>query len=83
MSDDLTEKLRQALRTPNVSFELDRNLFGGQALLRITVPGKTPRSKRVQPVPLIVGEEGQTHADLLRHLANAFLEIEGATEDSE
>jgi hypothetical protein len=69
---ELNDKFHEALRHPNVAFELDRNVFGGQALVHITVPGKTPRSKRVQPVPVVVADAGQTHADLLRRLATAL-----------
>jgi hypothetical protein len=72
MSTELTDRFHEALCNPHVAFELDRNWLGGQALVRITVPGKTPRSKRVQPVPVIVGEDGQTHSDLLRRLAPAL-----------
>lgn len=69
---DLNDKFHETLRHPNVGFVLDRNLFGGQALVRITVPGKTPRSKRIEPLPVIVGAEGETHADMLRRLADAL-----------
>lgn len=65
-TDNLTGQLQDALRTPGVSLALSRNWLGGQSLITVTVPGPTPRAKRVQPVPVIVGNPGQTHADMLR-----------------
>ncbi len=69
---ELTDRIEAAVLTPNVSFELDRNLFGGNPIVRITTPGATPRAKRIQPVPVIVGDPGQTHADLLRQIADVW-----------
>lgn len=53
--------------------DLDRNLFGGQALLKVMKPGQTERSKPVDILgAVIVGDEGQTHADLLEMFAGAL-----------
>lgn len=72
MSEDLTEKFIETLRNPHVAFELDRNLFGGVPLVHLTIPGATARSKRLRPLPVIVADEGETHADMLRRLADAL-----------
>ena len=69
---DLNDRFRETLRNPHVGFELDRNLLGAQALIHVTVPGKTERSKRVRPLPVVVGDAGETHADLLRRIATAL-----------
>lgn len=72
MSDELTARYMDALREPTLQITLSRNLFGGQNLITLAKPSPTPRSKPVQLVPIIVGDKGQTHADMLRHLANAL-----------
>lgn len=73
MDESLTDRYYAALREPLLEIHLDRNhLFGHQPLIRLMKPGATARSKPVQLLPVLVGVDGQTHADMLRHLAEAI-----------
>lgn len=67
--DPLTQRVIDALLTDYVAIELTYTIIPWRAALSITIPGATPRSKRVSPVPLIIADEGMTHADLLRAMA--------------
>lgn len=54
-----------------VSFELDRNFLGDQALLRVTVAD--PQHPRRKPTKLLPGPlVGESHATLLRALADVI-----------
>lgn len=76
-SEALTEQYMQAMRRDDLIIRLDVNLFGGRPLLHLEAPGATPKSKNVKLAPLIVGDEGQTHADMLRQLAEAMDQARG------
>lgn len=68
---DLTEQLQAAIREPELTISLERNLFGGQPLVRLTKPGATSRSKPINLVPVIVGDtETQPHSAIVRMLAD-------------
>lgn len=69
---ELHEKFQDALREPRLIIELDRNLIGGAPLVRLLKPGATERSKRPKLCPTIVGDEDETHASMLRTLADAM-----------
>jgi hypothetical protein len=53
--------------------ELDRNLFGGEALMRIKKAGATPRSKPVDILGAVL--VGDSHPEMLRSLAGALEKV--------
>lgn len=71
-SDELTGRFHAALKEPELILRLDRNLFGGQALIHLEKPGVTVRSKPIALTPVIVGDPGQLHSEMLGHLASAL-----------
>lgn len=75
-NEDLTAKFKAALREDTLLIELTRNLFGGQALIRLSKPGPSSRSKPVQLVPVIVADEGVKPSEHLRRIADA-MQMEG------
>lgn len=71
---ELMDRIRAAVRTPDLILRLDRNIFGGRALVHLLRPGATPRSRPVPLCPVLVGDEGQSHSDLLAMVAQLMQE---------
>lgn len=76
-NERLTHRLHEAVKEPQLCIELDTNLFGGQPLMRLTKPGETARSKRVDLLGrAIVGDvETQRHSAILRIVADMLEEV--------
>lgn len=76
--EDYTAAFLAALRVHELQIHLTWTVFPHRNAVGLYGPGATPRSKPVRLVPLIVGDEGKSHADILRLLAEA---MEGAGRD--
>lgn len=72
MSDTLTDRFLAAIHTRDLIIQTTETILPHRPAVRLLEPGPTPRSKPRQLVPLIIADEGQALADLLRMLAQAL-----------
>lgn len=70
-NEQLTEEFNEVLRHREFSVQLTWTLIPSRDAIQLYLPGKTAQSKPVKACPLLVADEGQTHADLLELLAKA------------
>lgn len=75
VEETLTEKMHRVMKDePDLVFSLEVNLFGGRPFIRVSKPGATPRSKLVDLLPVILGDESMKHSDILEMLVHVLRE---------